>query len=444
MKTAKRILYGIVLAIVLIAQAPIFTFISTIDCVNSSCMGALLNGDTPVYGAWGGTGNFVYNGVTIPGSVLGTFNDGSVTGCGASNSIAVVKLNGVDFATPSNGSISLVNCMSSFGLGANKNWPPAAFGTCSATHVNGCGWASVGNTRVNGNTYLYVYRQDNGTNAALDATIVMSTDDGVTWANPVHLGSPNANGDAPTGPGSADYPANILFPSIGPSDGSGNHRTRLAFVRYCKDESGGCPSIDNNATYVYAVNTNGDYQGQSFMRITKTTILNLVTADWEYYLCPGYATTPCSITSSGSWTSNPLLQTNIPSIILGADPMVVWDNSKNLYYAVGFGGVNGTYYLSTASHLEGPWTFRTSFIPDATCVSAGCSVFTNIVMPTLASVDSNNSRMAVVRSMSTCCGGMAHFAEGSVYVDLLNFNVGDMVGSSIIGKTIVSGKTTVH
>jgi len=427
----------LIIPIILLASTLSFTLITSIDCQAQGCQANNTDGDTIYWGAWGSSGNFVYNGSPIAGGVIGTWNDGSYPTCNASGqNIGIQRLTGVDFVTPSNGGNTLINCLSSFGTGASQAWSPATSGTCSATHTNGCTWKSVGITRYNGNLYLYVFRQDGGNNAALDATIMLSTDDGVTWANSVHLGSPNANGDAPTGPGSADYPANIMFPGLGPTDGSGNHRARMQFVHYCKDETIGCPSIDNNATYLYAVNTNGDFQGNSFMRVTKVNVPNLVGSNWEYYTCPTYPSPICDITDPGSWTSTATSQSNL-SIFPGANPFIVWDNAKSVYISVGFNGGNGAYYLVTAPHLAGPWTTNGSFVPN--CTSGGCSVFTSIIQPTITETDSTNTRFVVGSDSANI-----HSASGTMYFDLINMLLTNSASVGVSGKSIIKGKTTVH
>lgn len=436
-------IYILLISAVTALHAQTFSKTASINCQSQSCQSAMVDGDTMYASAWSNAGTFTYNGASIGGAVYSTWNDGLGGSCGGTSSnIGVTRLNGIDFSTPSNGSYTTVNCMTSFGTGASNAWPPATSGTCSATHTNGCSWKSTGFISYNGCLYLHVFRQDAGNNAALDGSIVKSCDAGATWANPVHLGSPNANGDAPTGPGSADYPANILFPAIGPTDGSGNIRGRMNFVNFCKDETVSCPSIDNNATYIYAILTNGNFAGGGLMRWTKSTFVNLNPSGISYYKCPGYATTVCDGTSSGSWDSNVANATVIGNMGDGANPHAVWDASKSLYIAVGFNGLNGSIYLDTAPHVWGPWTPGGSGTwnptPNPTCTGGGCSVFPGIVMPTLEAASSTVTNFDITTDSSDILG------SGSVYHYKFSMTVpaASTSGSPIAftGKVALKGK----
>jgi hypothetical protein len=420
LKTIIRTLLLFSFSIFAQTALPTFTITNSINCQAQGCQSSLMDGDSVYLSAWGASGSFVYNGSTISGAIFGTWNDGTGRGCGGSSNVGILKINGMDFATPSNGGFSIVNCMTSFGTGASNAWAPAAYGTCSATHTNGCSWKSDGLTHVNGRLYLQVFRQDNGNNAGLDSTILVSNDDGATWLNPAHIGgTPNASGDAPGGPGSADYPASILFPATGPTDGSGNYTARLSFVNYCKDESAvaPCPSIDNNSTYTYIVAESGDYARFMLGRWPKTSMPTLDISTLEWYTCPSYnSVTTCDGNNSTNWDRR--VSTAFKSMpFAGALPHIVWDQGKSLYISAGFNGGDGSIYLATAPHIWGPWSYNANPTPEGACRAAACTVFAGIALPTLADVDSTQTTFAVTATSSNI------LVSGSAYHYKLNMNV---------------------
>lgn len=365
----RLLLLSAILACACGAQTYTTTLVgSPIDCVTDGCNSILENGDTLIISAWDLTGSFTFNGVSGTGSVYGTYNDGANLTCDAHSpaggNINWFRLSVLDLLTPSNITIANKNCMTSFQDGGSIKWPPATDGTCTAGVVLSCNWKTQGMISVDGKTYLQVFRQDPGASTYYghDSTLVMTTDGGTTWTNPAHVGvSTDVNGDAPAGPGDATYPASIIWPEPSPYDGSTAYMARMQFVMYCRDNTVGCPSVDNNSTYVYALAYDGRFANYRVARGLRSTLAGMTAASWSYYHCPGYATTVCDGSNNANWDASVLNATAIMSAgthgVLGG---LIYSSDLGAYV---FTGTSGTDVLvSTAPHVWGPYTTSNTFV----------------------------------------------------------------------------------
>ncbi len=321
------------------------------DCFLTGCGGNIQNGDTTIFTAWASTG-----------AQYGTMNDLNVyynpeqnpmnpgyTGPNCSGvNVIWLEWTGTNIHT--------TNCMFSYGA-SDTNWPPATAGTCSSGYVNDCDWKSQGSICIGSNTcIMQVYRQQRaGTGAWIghDSTLIKTTDGGLTWCNPAHCGSStNVNGDAPAGPGDASYPASILWPDPVSHNGIDQHVARLEFVQYGQ---GGAswPSVDGNATYIYALAYSGNFNTWYLARVVKANIANLSASDWSYYKCPGYTTSVCDGTIGGNWDSDQANATPLGTNNFGLGGVFY---SSELASYVTLGGNIGPVPFYTAPHIWGPWT----------------------------------------------------------------------------------------
>lgn len=417
---------------------------SEIDCVTTPCSSNLENGDTLIFGAWDLAGSFSMNGVSGTGSVYGTYNDGADFPCDGVGTpygnLVWIRLTAIDLLTPTNTTIASKNCMFSFKGNGAPQWAPAADGTCTVGFIGaGCNWKSQGSLSTDGKQYLQVNRQETGNFHGHDSTLIMSTDGGVTWTNPAHVGSStNTNGDAPAGPGDATYPASIIWPDNSPFDGSTAYMARMQFVTYCRDNTVSCASVDNNSTYVYALAYDGQFLAYRVARGLRSTLANLVASSWSYYHCPGYdpVTNVCDGSNNANWDASVSNATAIMSGnshgLLGG---IIYSADLGAYVFTGGQGVCCSLQVSTAPHVWGPYTTSNTFTV----------VGYNFVAPVAASLTTVTPNSKVRLTISGT--GYTHFQPGSLFFNTIEITKsgGAASGSvvSLSGKVSVKGNATI-
>jgi hypothetical protein len=420
-----------------------FTPNGSIDCAAQGCqVNVNGGGDTPINGAWLPTGTFTLNGVSRSGSVLGSLNDGQVSPCATSGDFQLVRLTGIDFTTPSNGSRTKVNCMTDYGTGADMTWPPDAPGTCALGGANNCTWATHGITSVNGKLYWQLYRQQQGTSWARDVTMIVSSDGGATWCNKASIGgSCSATGDVPTSPGGATYTTGMLFKDSAPWDGGSQKMGFISFVHYCQDESISCPAKDNNATYTYMLAQEGNYGATRLVRWPKTSMPTLNISTMEYYVCATWPTTVCDGTDNANWTATQASATALPLNPPGAMMELIYLKDQDVYVGTTWNGNNGDFYMYDAPHPWGPFTLDLTTHPRGPA-TFGVSVFTN--MP-LAAVTSNSSTSADVIVLSSTSS--VAWSGGSLFMDRFTVTVPasatDGSRTSLAGKAKIMGSAKI-
>jgi hypothetical protein len=379
------------------ADPAMFTVGTAVSCGAQGCMGEIMHGDTYIFGGWSHTGTTRINGTDVPGTIFGTFNDGETRSCiaiPAGGNVTVIKLAKIDMGSPGNTSMSTVNCMAGGGLTAGEGWDPAPRGTCVPGYEQDCTWKSLGITHVNGKLYLQVFRQEGPSQfLGYDSTLLRSDDEGKTWVNPAHVGGkPRADGDFPAGPGDPSYPASMMWPAPLPRDAAKQAMARLGFVHYCQDESIGCPSIDDNKTYVYALATSGNFSTYVLARVSKANLPHLKASEWEYYRCDGYAEKVCDGLLAESWTNEVAKASQLRGGMPGADAQVIWAADQKLYLATSFDG-QGHVFLSTAPHVWGPWKQQAMLTP-----GNGTEVFNNLILPTYRTVGPGRATVIVANN----------------------------------------------
>ena len=363
------------------------------------------------------TGTFMLNGISNTGAVIGTLNDGRLSTCAGDGNIQVLRLDGIDFTNPGNGHQTRINCMTDFGSATSMMWPPDSPGQCAMGGANNCSWKSHGITSVNGNLYLFVYRQQQGTAWARDSTLIMSPDGGVTWYNKAHIGGiGSVNGDAPSSPGGATYPAGMLWKDAAPWDGASQKFGFLSFAHFCQDESISCPSKDGNTTYTYAYIETGDYGSYRLLRWPKTSMPTLDISTIQYYSCATLPTITCDGNANANWTSNLAAATIIPSIF-GAMVEVIYLKDQDLYVGAGWNGGNGDYYLQHAPHPWGPFTLDLTAHPRGES-NYGINVFTNFPLAAVRSTGSSTASLILASTTSS-----AMYPSSSVYFDRYTLSV---------------------
>jgi len=262
------------------------------------------------------------------------YNDGDEP---ASANLAIVRLVKLDFATPKNTRIELVNPMAGFGSNAAKNVPKGWNGQYTAGAGSDANWKSNNGWSENGHLFAVVYRQD--TNSPLytmhDSTIIRSDDAGLHWCNPYTLSLTPAGrcpataaefaasglasygyslqrlaeGDAPLPPVDASYSAAtpaMLFQAADP-----NAAFVPAPVLTCQDESTGngvtaCPTDNGHDTYMYMLATDGNRRRRRLARILKSKLETKFSAgDFEVYTCATQwrAGGVCDGTQPEHWTN---------------------------------------------------------------------------------------------------------------------------------------------
>lgn len=415
---------------------------SEIDCVTTPCTSNILNGDTLIFGAWDLAGSFSLNGVSGTGSMYGTYNDGADLPCDgvgtAYGNLVWIRLTALDLLTPANTTVASKNCMFSFKGNGGPQWPPATNGTCTVGVIGaGCNWKSQGSLSVDGKQYLQVYRQETGTFYGHDSTLIMSTDGGVTWTNPAHVGvSTNTNGDAPAGPGDATYPASIIWPEPSPFDGTTAYMARMQFITYCRDNTVSCASVDNNATYVYALAYDGRFANYRVARGVRSTLANLVASSWSYYHCPGYGTAVCDGTDNANWDASVLNATAIMSAsshgVLGG---IIYSTDLAAYVFTGGQGICCSLQVSTAPHPWGPYTISNTFTV----------VGYNFVAPIAASLTTVTPNSKVRLTISGT--GYTHNGAGTLFFNTVEITKsGGASSGSVVnlsGKVSVRGNATI-
>jgi hypothetical protein len=178
-------------------------------------------------------------------------NDGSGWDKACSSNVFFNRMSGDDFLSLQG---TTVNGMPEYG-----GWAQAG--------PDGCTWKSSGCISLDGTLYFGVARHAYGTKSgdphqrqiAQRASIIMSSDHGLTWTRPAQ--------------DNYDHP---MFPS-----------QRFAtpyFIHYGQD--GKAPPIDQADRYVYAISNNGFWcNGDNYIlgRVERSRISRLEASDWEFY-----------------------------------------------------------------------------------------------------------------------------------------------------------------
>lgn len=218
-------------------------------------------------------GDTFYNTTGPTGDVIATANDtlgvnNSCRGTGTKNigsDIAILSASGAD---PSRLIVTTVNCMKSFG--------PRAGGTNPGP--DGCSWKTGGITRIGQVIYLAVARQIHrcdsdqsvGLQGSFNASIMKSTDGGLTWTNP--WGTTNAAGAAPPyNKKLGRYQA--MFP--------GQNFSAPFFIQY---GPGNTQTVDGGDKYLYAVSNDGFAYNGNYLHLARVPLNKIQTASaWQYY-----------------------------------------------------------------------------------------------------------------------------------------------------------------
>jgi hypothetical protein len=305
--------------------------------------GAALTGDTPAFTMWLPSGTFFYvppggqssAPVRVQGALYGLYNDGSDP---ASANLALVKLTRLDFATPKNTQIELVNAMTGFGSNAAQNVPAGWRSQYTSGAGDDASWKANNGWSQNGHLFLPVYRQASNSPfyTAYDSTIIRSDDGGLHWCNPYTLSlTPDghcpsnasefaasglgslgytlerlAGGDAPLPPSDPSYSAptpSILFPAATPEASF-----ITAPILTCQDETIGnglmtCPSENGHDRYMYLLATDGNRRTRRLARILRSKLEGKYnTSDFSVYTCPTQWTSegPCDGMQPQFWTSS--------------------------------------------------------------------------------------------------------------------------------------------
>lgn len=308
----------------------------------------------------------MFNTTTSDGTILTTANDteGTDHACGAGGKdIAILKATGT---SPSSLSVSTVNCMPSFGpKGGGKN-----------TH-DLCSWKSGGLTAVGDTLYLAVARQLHGCSRghetlglqpSYNASIMKSTDGGLTWTNP--WGTTSTDGAAPPwSPSLGRYRA--MFP--------GNRFSVPFFIQY---GPGNTDAVDGGNKYLYAVSTDGfAYNGNSLVlaRVPLNRVQSI--GAWQYYHGP--------VGGSGrTWTSSVRGATRVLQAKNGvSQPAIQYVPALKEYVLSTFSFTHArsdfptrfetpysSFRLYTAPKPWGPWTlrFRHSTQRNLWCAASPC------------------------------------------------------------------------
>ena len=218
-------------------------------------------------------GDTFYNTTGTTGDVIATANDtlgvnNSCRGTGTTNigsDIAILQASGAD---PSRLNVTTVNCMKSFG--------PRAGGTNPGP--DGCSWKTGGITRIGQVIYLAVARQIHrcdadqsvGLQGSFNASIMKSTDGGLTWTNP--WGTTSATGAAPPyNKKLGRYQA--MFP--------GQNFSAPFFIQY---GPGNTQTVDGANKYLYAVSNDGYAYNGNYLHLARVPLNKVQTASaWQYY-----------------------------------------------------------------------------------------------------------------------------------------------------------------
>lgn len=318
-------------------------------------------GDTNYYVGWGPSGTWTFNGVAQTGTIYGTVNDGQLVdsnGITCGSSLWVTKLVNLDFNNPANTNVVNVNCMTSAGANGYQPWPPAALGQCTSSFANQCTWKSRGIWSVDGKVYLFVVRQEGPPFfREYDATILRSDDNGATWVNRNTIGSPNANGALPAGPGDASYPATIMWQSSGSTP---NRAGSVQAVQMAQDYSMNYPAIvaanaacDPNVWVCFLVQQgNNDATGKMYIaRVSKANMPHLNPAEWVWYQGG-------EDSDSGNWLAGTTglaaakAVANVNNIYVGSLCSAAYVKEFQSYLMT----CAGAGYNSWAPRITGPWT----------------------------------------------------------------------------------------
>jgi hypothetical protein len=419
MRLVSTILLTLILACLLLAQAPIGFGPGTLSvglldyfdwyaatpsgCTAGSrgmCVGHSPVGDTIYFTGWFADAHLLPVTTGLP--VVGTLNDFTSKTC--SGNLMVIQLAAFDWAARNAGRIYEVNCMSSYGAVPGASDSPAGWkGHCTSNDLGdqGCSWKSRAPFVRDGMLYLPIERQiPAGTKSIHDATMIVSSDGGATWKNPYTVataGTASATGDAPLCGAAAQvagnpctdasYPGSIMWQSM-PLDAS--HWSPVQYGQDGATPPGGITDGCDPATYVCFIS--GE-QEASIARVLRTNLPHLKSTEWQYYTCPAITDSyRCPGSASGSWTSVFADRTQVAHIVSGGTdniPMtsffgVAYIQEFKSYLMAGYQSRPGSAYgtsFAWAPAIQGPWTTAVS---SHSVSGSTTSVYPGFISPSLA------------------------------------------------------------
>ncbi len=456
-----RLIIAIGLLFTSAAGAATYT-VSQVSFTNCGvCGNKIDNGDTYEPTFWAATGSHIVNGVTVTGDLFGFLNDTNIffradpqwgPNCGGGNNLIWFQVKEIDTINGTANRIDSKNCMSSFGAApGDRAWPPAASGTCyngdTGSPNGGCDWKTVqGICDVDGTgefCVAQVYRQGrndgNPPFRGYDSTLILTRDKGVTWSNPHHVGvSTNANGDAPPGPGDANYASSMMWQDPAPHNGLSNHVGRLMFVTYGR-AGATWPSADNNSTYIYAISYDGSFSQLYAHRALRANLANLSAADWTHYKCATYPSPVCDGADSANWDADPSNSTSISNVGITGLGGVTYIDTLGIYVmSGGFGvGGNGTVPIISLPHPWGPLTVIGTM--NGNPAASAQLVFVVPVLSTLQTLVAGHTVQFGVSSTS-------YSFSGSGNPSYVTYQISDIPPSqSHLGGTVtIGGKAAIH
>lgn len=286
---------------------------------DSRCVGTGLQGDTYFWTAW--MPNASQLPVTGGLSIVGTANDAhSVVNCGSSN-INILQLDTWDWATPTASHLTKINCMSSYGVGAEHNSPTGWNGALTSGDGESLGtWKSRTPFSKAGCLYLPISRQFSpGGPSVHDATFVMSCDGGQHWCNPYTLfnvgTSPGvcnsskwqADGDAPKCGAASSA---VACTDTGYLDATHSSMMWKGFPYGTENwywvnpgtQDGATPPAAAPGCDFAAYSCFISYDGSVARVLLSDNLLDI--SKWQYYTCPTITQSfRCDPSSGANWTS---------------------------------------------------------------------------------------------------------------------------------------------
>ena len=354
--------------------------------------------------------------------MVGTINDYTTNNCGGN--IDVVQLSSFDWTNLNASSYDEINCMTSYGNSPGlQNAPAGWYGHCYSGDngtSQGCSWKSRAPFSRGGNLYLPVARQiPAGTPAIHDATIIISTNGGVTWRNPysvAHSVNSSATGDAPlcgatngnAGSNCVDstYSGSIMWPAL--PVGFYNWEP----VQYGQDGSMPSGVTDGCDPTTYTCLVAGEEE-MTIARVANSDLPSLDVTKYSYYTCPGIGDSyRCPGSLASSWTTTFANRTPIKYVphtvsqplILNGMFGIAYLKEFGSYIMTGFNGASNTVFLQSPN-IYGPWT----------TVLISTSVVPGFLAPSLAlgyTVVSANPPHVQITTVQDLPGGV-HNAEGT-------------------------------
>ena len=389
-----RLVSLLLLCIVLLAQAPLgigpgttalgpgvldsldWALVPASGCTAGArgmCTGntSVPQGDTIYFTGWLANSSLLPITTGLP--LVGTMNDFTSVTCTHGN-LMLMQL--AEFSWTAKGSSRMyeINCMSSYGTAQGaQNSPAGWFSHCTSGDAGNtfqCGWKSR-QPFARGALYLMVERQiSSGSASVKDATIISSTDGGVTWKNPYtfyNAGAADANGDAPKC-GAIDNAAGHACTDAGYLDATHSSMmwkalpTSLAQwepISYGQDGNYPTGITDGCDPAVVVCFWGGPAEG-TLMRLPNASIQDVSTA--QYYTCPAITLSyRCNGALASSWTSDITARTSVFNPLRSTSFNITYLSAAKTYlaqmYYVGT-DVNHTPQAEfvTAPAVYGPWT----------------------------------------------------------------------------------------